>query len=357
MNSLKYFASDNNSGVHPRVLEAIARVNSGGAAAYAEDVYTEQANAAIKAAFGPNARPWFVFLGTAANVLGLKSMVRSHHGILCAESSHIHCDECGAPEAVIGAKLFPLPSYGGKIRLEDCKAKLGLRDAVHHNYPMVLSITQATEYGTVYTLDELRAIREFCTEHKLFLHMDGARLSNAAARLGVSLKRLTADVGVDVLTFGGTKNGLMFGEVVIFLNDDLGLDFGYIRKQHMQLGSKMRFMAVQFQEYLKDDLWLENARTANSMASLLADELRDCEHVRILHPVEVNALFVRMPQKVIAKLNERFYFYTLDTADAPGFPQGWHLARLMTSFDSTEAQVREFATAIKECGKLERNSF
>lgn len=351
MGGLRFFASDNNSGAHPRILGALAGVNAGNAAAYGSDPHTERATEVIREIFGPAARPWFVFLGTAANVLGLKSMARSHHGILCTDSAHITCDECGAPEAVVGAKLFPLPHRSGKIRLEDCKAVLKLREAVHHNYPAVLSITQSTEYGTVYTMDELLAVRDFCREHKLFLHMDGARLSNAAASLGLSLKRISADAGVDVLSFGGTKNGLMFGEVVIFLNDSLGHDFNYIRKQHMQLGSKMRFMAAQFEEYLKDGLWLKNARAANRMAALLADGIRDLDHVRIVHPVEVNALFVRMHKKVIAKLNERFYFYTLDTADAPGFPPDWHLARLMTSFDTTEAQVREFAAAIRDCGK------
>lgn len=349
MSTLKFFASDNNSGAHPRILEALARVNVGSTAAYGSDEHTEQAVEVIKGVFGPKARPWFVFLGTAANVLGLKSMVRSHHGILCTDSAHINCDECGAPEAITGAKLLLLPHRGGKIRLEDCEAKLSLREAVHHNYPAVLSITQSTEYGTLYTVDELLAVRDFCRKHKLFLHMDGARLSNAAASLGLSLKQISADVGVDVLSFGGTKNGLMFGEVVVFLNDDLGHDFDYIRKQHMQLVSKMRFMAAQFQEYLKDGLWLENARAANRMAVLLADEIRDLDHLRIVYPVEVNALFVRMHKKIIAKLNERFYFYTIDAADAPDFPKDWHLVRLMTSFDSTEAQVREFAAAIRDC--------
>ena len=352
MDSLKFFASDNNSGVHLRILAALAGVNAGGAAAYGDDGHTGRAVEALKGVFGPKAHPWFVFLGTAGNVLGLKSMVRPHHGILCAESAHIQCDECGAPEAITGAKLLPLPSCGGKIRLEDCLGKLKLREAVHHNHPLVLSVTQSTEYGTVYTLDELRVVREFCDEHGLYLHMDGARLSNAAASLDLSLRAISADAGVDVLTFGGTKNGLMFGEVVVFFNDALGHDFDYIRKQYMQLGSKMRYMAAQFQEYLRDDLWLENARAANRMAALLAEEIRPLESVRIVHPVEVNAIFARMHKKMIAKLNERFYFYTQDTSGAPGFPPDWHLVRLMTSFDTTEEQVREFAAAIRECGLI-----
>ena len=349
MNALRYFASDNNSGVHPRVLEALEKVSAGSVASYGEDPYTEKAVEAMKKLFGRHARPWFVFLGTAANVLGLKTMVRSHHAILCSRDAHIHCDECGAPEAMTGCKLVPLHSYHGKIHIADCARVLHMREAVHPNYPQVLSITQSTECGTLYSLDELRAISAFCKEHDLYLHMDGARLSNAAAAMGLSLKEISTDVGVDVLSFGGTKNGLMFGEVIIFLNDSLGHAFSYVRKQHMQLVSKMRYMAVQFLEYLKDGLWLENALHANRMASLLAGELRTMEHLRIVHPVEVNSLFVRMHKDVIARLGERFYFYTLDTENAEGFPEDWHLVRLMTSFDTTESQVAEFAEAIGAC--------
>lgn len=349
MENLLSFASDNNSGAHPRVLEALARVNAGSAPAYGEDPCTAEAVEALKHAFGPSARPWFVFLGTAANVLGLKTMLRSHHALLCSRDAHINCDECGAPEALIGSKLLPLPARHGKVRPEDCLSALRMREAVHHNYPRVLSITQSTECGTVYTFDELKAIREFCSENGLYLHMDGARLSNAAAALGVSLKAVSTDIGVDVLSFGGTKNGLMFGEAVIFLNDELGHAFGHVRKQHMQLLSKMRFMAAQFLEYLKDDLWLENARAANGMTALLAKELAAMEHVRILHPVEVNAIFAGMHKNAIAKLRKRFYFYVHDEFDADGTPRDWPTARLMTSFNTTEADVRAFADAIREC--------
>ena len=350
MDGLRFFASDNNSGVHPRILAALAEANSGEAPAYGDDPWTARATESVKAVFGPTARPWFVLLGTAGNVLGLKSMARSHQGVICADTAHINCDECGAPEALGGFKLFPLPACDGKIRLEDCKTLLRLRQDVHHNYPSVLSITQSTECGTVYTLDELYAIRDFCREHSMYLHMDGARLANAAAALNRSLKEISADVGVDVLTFGGTKNGLMFGEAVIFFTDGLGNEFPYLRKQNMQLLSKMRYVAAQMEEYLKDGLWLENARAANRMTALLAGELQAMDHVRLVFPADVNALFVRMHKKDIAKLNESFYFYTLDTGNAPGFPDDWHMVRLMTSFNTTEEQVREFAAAIRACG-------
>lgn len=349
MKILRSFASDNNAGAHPRILEALAAANTGTSPAYGTDPYTEEAEEALKRAFGPTARPWLVFLGTAANVLGLKCMVQPHQCVLCAKTAHIYCDECGAPEAVTGSKLMPLPSYDGKIRVEDCLPLLPMRQAVHHTYPRVLSISQSTERGTVYTLDELRAVKAFCREHDLYLHLDGARLANAAAALGVSLKELTTDIGVDVVSFGGTKNGLLFGEAVVFLNDEIGHEFGYVRKQHMQLLSKMRYMAVQFSAYLKDDLWLENARAANRAAALLAERISGLEHVRIEHPVEVNAVFARMPKSVSAKLQEQFYFYVEEVLDADGKPSDFHVARLMTSFDTTDEDVIEFAEAVRNC--------
>lgn len=344
---MKSFASDNNSGVHPRIIEAMAAANVGSASAYGADPLTEEAVRALREHFGPAARPWFVLLGTAANVLGLKSITRSHHGVICSATAHIHCDECGAPEVIAGNKLLIVPSYDGKVALEDCRRMLVMREAVHHVYPKVLSITQTTECGTVYTPEELRAISEFCHAHDLYLHMDGARLSNAAAYLGVSLRELTVDVGVDVLSFGGTKNGLMFGEAIIFLNPELGHEFAYLRKQHMQLGSKMRFMAAQFVEYMKNDLWRENALAANRATALLAKRLSDMPHVRLVHPVQGNAIFARLHKDDIARLNNDFYFYTVDQFDAPGFPPDWHMVRLMTSFNTTEAEVLEFADAVQ----------
>ncbi|MDL2279684.1 low specificity L-threonine aldolase [Desulfovibrio sp. OttesenSCG-928-G11] len=343
---MKFFASDNNSGAHPLIIEALQAANEGNAASYGEDEYTQAADAALKLCFGPSARPWFLFLGTAANVLSLKSMTRSHQAVLCADTAHINTDECGAPEALIGCKLIALPAKHGKISLESCLEALKTRQSVHHNYPRVLSITQSTECGTLYTLEELKAISAFCREHDLYFHMDGARLCNAAAAMGLSLRELSTDVGVDAFSFGGTKNGLMFGELVVFLNETLGGDFAYLRKQNMQLISKMRFMAAQFLAYLKNDLWLENASHANAMAALLAGELRGLEEVRIVHPVQVNAIFARMPARIIAKLNKDFYFYTVDASDAPGFPENWHLVRLMTAFNTTPEQVFEFAEAI-----------
>lgn len=349
MTALKSFASDNNSGAHPRIMEAVARANRGWTPAYGEDACTEEAHAALKRHFGDESRPWLVFLGTAANVLGLKSVVAPHHGVICADSSHLNTDECGASEALIGAKLLPVPARNGKLRPEDCLPLLADRGDVHRNDPKILSITQTTERGTVYTLEELRALAAFCREQGLYLHMDGARLANAAAALGCSLAALTGEAGVDLLSFGGTKNGLLFGEAVIFFHDGLGRSFGFTRKQNMQLMSKMRFLAVQFTEYLKDDLWLENARKANAMAALLGESLADMDHVRLAYPVEANAVFARMHKNVIAKLQERFYFYVIDTSDAEGCPKDWHLVRLMASFDTTREDVAEFLEAAAAC--------
>ena len=341
------FASDNNSGAHPRILEALQRVNHGRVSSYGEDHWTAEATEMLRTQFGATARPWFVFLGTAANVLGLKSMIRSHEAVICPDTAHINTDECGAPETIIGGKLVVVPSHAGKIDLEECRRKLVLREAVHHPYPKVLSITQSTEYGTLYTIEELKNISAFCRENGLWLHMDGARLCNAAAALGVGLKEITADVGVDVLSFGGTKNGLISGEAVIFFNDDIGHDFKYVRKQFMQLGSKMRFMAAPFTEYLKDGLWLENATHANNMAQRLAKGLKGLDHVDFVYPVEVNALFVRMPQKALDALAKNFYFYIIDPFDQEGFAPGRPMIRLMTSFDTTEAEVDALIDAVR----------
>ncbi len=341
------FASDNNSGAHPRILDALHRVNHGRVSSYGEDHWTGEAVEVLRSHFGPGARPWFVFLGTAANVLGLKSMLRSYQAVICPDTAHINTDECGAPETIIGGKLVVVPSHNGKVNLEECSHKLILREAVHHPYPKVLSITQSTECGTLYTIDELKEISAFCRANDLWLHMDGARLCNAAAALGVGLKEMTADVGVDVLSFGGTKNGLISGEAVIFFNPQLGEDFKYMRKQYMQLGSKMRFVAAQFIEYLKDGLWLENAQKANRAAKRLADGISGLEHINFVYPVEANALFVRLPQKALDALAKNFYFYVSDPYDQEGFPAGRPMIRLMTSFDTTDDEVDALIEAIR----------
>lgn len=344
----KSFASDNNAGVHPRIMDALVRANQGSSPAYGSDPWTEEARALMKGAFGQDADAYFVLLGTAANVLGLKTMLRPYNSMMCSELAHINVDECGAPEAITGSKIITLPHKDGKIDPADCLPVLEQRETVHSSYPLVLSITQSTECGTVYSLEELLRIKAFCREHRLYLHMDGARLSNAAAYLGCSLKELTVEAGVDVLSFGGTKNGLMLGEAVVFFNKELGEFFPHIRKQYMQLSSKMRFIAAQFIEYLKDGLWLENAKAANEKASLLAAELGGLEHVRIVHPVQANQVFARMPQELVEKLSKDFYFYVFDPSDGDGCPKGWPKVRLMTSFNTTREDVMILAKAVRQ---------
>jgi len=344
MNNLMSFASDNNAGMHPRVLEALVHANRGMAPSYGADEYTAAFEEAVRAAFGPSARPWIVANGTAANVLALKSMLRSHEAVLCANSAHINTSECGAAEAIVGCKLLVAPSFQGKIKAEDCLPFLEQRENVHRAHPKVLSISQATEWGTVYTPEELANLGAFCREHGLYFHMDGARLANAAAALNLPLKAISVDAGVDVLSFGGTKNGLLAGEAIIFFNETLGREFGRIRKQHLQLLSKMRFMSAQFLAYLKDDLWLENARAANRMAALLAEELEGVEQVCFEYPVQTNVVFARLSKNAVAKLQERFYFLIRETSEAKGT-----LVRLMTAFTNTEEEVRGLADAIRDC--------
>ncbi len=340
--SLKSFASDNASGVHPRILAAMERANAGYARPYGQDPYTGQAKEVFARHFGPDIDMYFVFLGTAANVLGLRAVTRPWHSVVCADVAHINVDECGAPESVTGSKLQAVPSYDGRIRSTDIEPLLHMIGDFHHSQPRVVSITQSTELGTVYSPAQVRALADFAHANGMLLHMDGARLANAAAALDVSLAELTRDAGVDVLSFGGTKNGMMFGEAVIFFNPELSREFNFIRKQGMQLISKMRFIAAQFIEMLHDGLWLENARNANAMARLLADSLRGLPHVAITRPVEANAVFARLSPEHIARLQQDFYFYEWDPV--------LHEVRWMTSFDTTEADVREFIDAVTALG-------
>jgi len=279
------FASDNNAGVHPEILRALEGVNEGHTIAYGDDPYTATADKKIRQVFGDDVMPFFVFIGTAANVLGLDALTKPYHAIICAETSHIHQNECGAPERLTGCKLLSVATPDGKLTIEGiAKYMHGFGDE-HHSQPRVISITQSTEMGTVYTVEEIREIADYAHSHNIYLHMDGARLSNAAAFLEVGFREITRDAGVDVLSFGGTKNGLMYGEVVIFFNTDFAGDFKFLRKQGMQLASKMRYIATQFERFLEDDFWLTNAAHANRMAQLLADELKDIKQITITQSI------------------------------------------------------------------------
>ena len=334
----KSFASDNNSGVHPEVMRALAQANTGHAVGYGDDEYTRRAKQVFGRHFGDDIDVYFVFLGTAANVLGLKTMAASHQAVVCAESAHANVDECGAPENFIGCKLLPIPGENGKIRPKHIAPLLHSLGFEHHSQPRVVSVTQCTELGAVYTLEELRALADFAHENNMLLHMDGARLANATAFLDVSLREASRDAGVDVLSFGGTKNGMMYGEAVVFFNTALSREFKYIRKQGMQLASKMRYISAQFEAMLAGDLWLENARKANAMARLLADGLKDFPRVRVSRPVETNAVFAVVPPEIIKPLRQEYFFYEWDPMT--------HEVRWMASFDTTEEDVRGFLEAL-----------
>jgi threonine aldolase len=340
MNNAPCFASDNYAGVHPRVMAALARANDGPAKAYGADSITAAARTRIKQVLGHNAEPFFVFLGTAANVLAIQAMTRPHHAVLCAQSAHINVDEGGAPERHLGCKLLGVPTPDGKLTPELLRPQLVHLGNEHHNQPRVISIAQATELGTLYAPLEIRALADFAHQHGMFLHLDGARLCNAAAAMNLTLRESSADLGVDALSLGGTKNGLMFGEAVVFFRQEFAQDFPYIRKQGMQLCSKMRFIAAQFLALLENDLWRENAAHANAMARLLADKLADAPHVAIVQKPQTNAVFAQLAPAVIDRLQARFAFYTWDYERS--------VVRFMTSFATTEAEVEAFASAVRE---------
>ncbi|SHN51894.1 threonine aldolase family protein [Desulfovibrio litoralis] len=346
---MKNFASDNTSGVHPQIFEALQKANISNVPAYGDDEYSQLAAKVIKQHFGEHVVPYFVLLGTAANVLSLGSVTPSWGAVICADTAHINSDECGAPEAKMGCKLFTVPNVNGKITPEACLPTIqAAKDNVHHSQPKVISITQSTELGTVYTPNEIKALADFAHANGLYLHVDGARLSNAAVTLNLPFKAFTTDLGVDLLSLGGTKNGLMFGEAVVFLNPALAENFIYMRKQSMQLLSKMRFVATQFIEYLEADLWKTNATNANIMAKRLADGIKDVSAVKICYPVQANALFVRIETKLLERLAKEYYFYVLDPNDHKDYPKGYQLVRWMTSFNTTTEQVDDFIQAIRK---------
>jgi threonine aldolase len=334
------FASDNNAGVHPEIVDAIARANQGHVIAYGDDPYTRSAVAKFEEHFGPDIDVFFTFNGTGANVLGLQALNRPYHAVLCSDYAHIYTDECAAPEKHTGCKLIPLPHQNGKITLDSVgHAYHGIGDQ-HHVQARVISITQATEMGTVYRPDEIQALARFARDRSMFLHMDGARIANAAVSLGQTLRQATRELGVDVLSFGGTKNGIMGGEAVVFFNRELSHDFLYLRKQGMQLASKMRFIAVQFEALLTNDLWRRSAEHANHMARLLEKALNRIPGVKVVWKVEANGVFAQIPRHAIDKIKERYFFYTWIEEES--------IVRWMCSFDTTEEDVRDFAKFVAE---------
>ena len=337
------FASDNNAGVHPNILSAINSVNQGHVISYGDDIFTQSAVKKFEEHFGKDVDVYFVFNGTAANVLGLSAVVEPFNSVICSEVAHIDEDECCAPERFIGCKLVTIPTKDGKIRVEQIKEHIHSLGNQHRAQPKVISITQATELGTVYNPEEIKVIADFAHKNQLFLHMDGARLSNAAASLNVKLRQITADVGVDVLSFGGTKNGMMFGEAVIFFKRKLPENFKYIRKQGMQLASKMRFISAQFEALLSNNLWLKNAKHANEMARLLARKIEEVSDTKITQEVEANAVFAIVPPKYVSLLREKYFFYIWNREKSE--------VRWMASFDTTKEDVKKFVNVIEKTAR------
>jgi threonine aldolase len=334
------FASDNNAGIHPEILKEVSAANIGHQIGYGGDIYTEQAKELFREHLGTGTEVFFVFTGTAANVLGLTGITRSWNSVITANTAHLEQDECGAPEKFTGCKVLTVDTTDGKINPGMLKKHLHGFDFEHHAQPKVISVTQATEMGTVYTSDEIREIADFAHSLGLLLHMDGARLANASVSLGLPFKSFTTDAGVDVLSFGGTKNGMMFGEAVCFLQPGLSDNFKYIRKQGMQLASKMRFISAQYIGYFKNNLWEKCASHSNSMARLLADKLKPISKVHITQTVQSNGVFVIIPRDVAESVMKSYFFYPWNEEISE--------YRLMTSWDTTEEDIVEFVALLQK---------
>lgn len=338
--SIRTFASDNYSGVHPEILKAIADANDGHAAAYGADEYTARAIRKFEEHLGNTIDVYFVYNGTGANVLGLSAITRSFHSIICSDLAHINVDESTAPEKFTGCKLVTVTSKDGKIFPEDIEAKIQRIGDQHHPQVKVVSISQPTEYGTVYTVGEIKALSALAKRHNLFLHMDGSRISNAAVSLKKDFREFTCDAGVDVLSFGGTKNGMMFGEAVIFFDKKVSNEMIYLRKQGMQLHSKMRFISAQFEALLSNDLWKRNAIHSNTMARVLERELKKYPAIKITRPVEANSVFAVFPPSIIPQLQNECFFYIWNDKLSE--------VRLMCSFDTTEEDILMISASLEQ---------
>ncbi|NLJ01422.1 MAG: low specificity L-threonine aldolase [Bacteroidales bacterium] len=332
---MRSFGSDNHSGVHPRIMEALAEINRDHAVAYGDDPWTAEAKELLRSMLGDKSvEPLFLFNGTGANVVALQACTLPFHSILCAATAHIAVDECGAPVKFTGASLKEIETPDGKLTPDLVRPHLHGFGFEHHSQPKVIAISQTTELGTAYTPDELKALADLAHQHDMYLFVDGTRVANACAYLGTTLKEITGDCGVDIFTLGGTKNGLMFGEVLIALRPELSENLKYYRKQITQLYSKMRYIAAQFIPYLKEDIWMENARESNRAARRLFEGMETVPGVKITQAVQSNALFFTAPEGIREQLRQRYFFY--DWNEAIGE------ARLVCSWDTSMDDIEQF---------------
>ena len=334
------FASDNFSGILPEVMEAIQNANNGHVIAYGGDAYTASAIEKFKSLFGENIDVYFAFNGTGANVISLSTLTQSYHSIICPATAHIQVDECGAPDKFTGCKVIPIDCPDGKITPELIQPHLHGFGFEHHSQPKMISITQCTELGTVYTPEEVKAICDLAHANNMYVHMDGARLANAVVSLDVDVAEFTTKAGIDVLSFGGTKNGMMLGEAVIFFNPELSTEAKYVRKQSIQLCSKMRYIGAQFDAMLTNDLWLKTARHANKMAKLLESEVLKIDKVKITQKVQTNGIWALIPKDKIEKLQEEYFFWVWDEHAGE--------VRWLCSFDTTEEDINGFVALLKK---------
>lgn len=334
------FASDNNSGVHEDILNAIFKANKGHQIGYGDDPYTNTAIEKFKVLFGEDIEVFFVLTGTGANVLGINNLGYSFNSVICPTTAHINVDECGAPDKFTGMKTIAVDTENGKLTVDLIKPQMHGIGFEHHSQPGIISITQPTELGTLYSSDEIKTLAEFAHKNNMYLQMDGARISNAAAALNIPIADFTKNAGVDVLSFGGTKNGMMYGEAVVFFNKELAKNFKYFRKQGMQLASKMRYIGAQFNAFFENDLWLKNASHSNAMATKLYEAVKDIDGVTITQKVEANGLFAIIPGNVIEKLQNEYFFYDWD--------EERNEVRWMCSFDTTEEDIEEFVSILKK---------
>lgn len=337
---MRMFKSDNNSGVHPKILESIISANTGHDNPYGYDKYSVEAKKKIRELFEKEVDIYFVTTGTAANIIGLSCLLEPFEAVVCTDTAHINTDEGGSFERISGSKILYTEGKDGKLEIEDIKPFLTVKGDEHRVQPRIISISQTTETGTLYTVEEIKALADFAHDNHMLLHIDGARIANAVVALNTSFKEMITDTGVDLLSFGGTKNGMMVGEAIISFNNDLTKDLKYYRKQGMQLLSKMRFISAQFIGYLEGELWRENAQNANSMGQYLANELSKLEGVTVKEGLMTNMIFANMDKKIIDELQEKFGFYTID--------EDTNLVRLVTSFDTTKEDIDRFIEAIKE---------